>query len=184
MLKIRPQIRILSIVPGTKYLGIALFYGSELRDWRIKVLNAKGIEEKIKKAKEIISDFIERYNPRVLTVKKLNLKRSSKNLNNLTRKIKEVAKRKGLTIWQLELSGIKKFIAGKRRMNKKELSQIIVSRYPELLFDFKKERKNKNTYYEKMFEAVALGLTCFYKVDGKLSLNKRYGKNKSKNLSH
>ena len=46
----------------------------------------------------------------------------------------------------------------------------MVSRYPELLFDFKKEEKNRNRYYERMFEAVALGLACFYKVD------RKYGK--------
>jgi len=176
MLKVKPQIKILAIVPGTKYLGTALFYGSELRDWRVKVLNAKGIEEKIKKVKKIISDFIERYEPQVLAVKKLDLKKSSKNLNSLARKIKEFAKRKGLTICQMKLSEVKEWILPGRRINKKELAQIMVSRFPELLFDFKKERRNKNTYYERMFEAVALGLACFYKVGVKLKISKRYGK--------
>ena len=86
MLKVREPIKILSIVPGTKYLGVALFYGTELRDWRIKCLNTKGTENKIRKAKEIILDFLQRYNPQVLAVKKLDLKRSSKNLDNLARK--------------------------------------------------------------------------------------------------
>jgi len=176
MLKIKEPVKILSIVPGTKYLGTSLFYGGELRDWGIKVLNAKGTKEKIKKAKDIISDFIEKYEPQVLAVKKLDLKKSSKNLNSLVRKIKEFAKRKGLFICQMKLSEIKESILPGRRINKKELSEIMVSRYPELLFDFKKEEKNRNTYYERMFEAVALGLSCFYRVDGKIKLNKRYGK--------
>jgi len=176
MLKIREPVKILSIVPGTKYLGTALFYGSELRDWGIKVLNEKGIDEKVKKAKGIISDFIERYEPKVLVVKKLDLKKSSKNLNSLVRKIKEFARRKGLFICQMKLSEIKEWILPQRRINKKELAQIMVSRFPELFFDFKKERRNKNTYYERMFEAVALGVSCFYKVDGKIKLNKHYGK--------
>ena len=176
MLKIKEPVKILSIVPGTKYLGTALFYGGELRDWGIKVLNAKGTQEKIKKAKEIISDFIERYEPQVLAVKKLDLKKSSKNLNSLVRKIKEFAKRKGLFICQMKLSETKEWILPGRRINKKELSRLMTSRFPELLFDFKKEEKNRNTYYERMFEAVALGLSCFYKVDGKIKVNKRYGK--------
>jgi len=176
MLKIKEPVKILSIVPGTKYLGTALFYGSELRDWGIKVLNAKGTKEKIKKAKEIISDFIEKYEPQVLALKKLDLKKSSKNLNSLVRKIKEFAKRKNLFICQMKLSEIKESILPQRRINKKELAQIMVSRYPELLFDFKKEEKNKNSYYERMFEAVALGISSFCKVDGKIKLNKRYGK--------
>jgi len=176
MLKIKEPVKILSIVPGTKYLGTALFYGAELRDWRIKCLNVKGTENKIKKAKEIILDFIYRYNPQVLAIKRLNPKRSSKNLNNLARKIKEFVRRKSLAVRQLKLSEIKKPIAYGERINKKKLAEIMVSRYPELLFDFKKEEKNENIYYERMFEAVALGLSCFYKVDGKIKLNKRYGK--------
>jgi len=174
MLKVKEPIKILSIVPGTKYLGVALFYETELKDWRIKCLNTKGNENKIRKAKEIILDFIYRYNPQVLAVKKLNPKRSSKNLNNLARKIREFARRKDLTLYQLKLSEIKKPIAHGERINKKKLAEIMVSRYPELLFDFKKEEKNENIYYERMFEAVALGVACFYKLDGKL--NKRYGK--------
>ena len=176
MLKVKTQIKTLSIVPGTKYLGVAQFYGSSLRDWRIKVLNARGIEDKIRKAKEVILDFIEKYDPQVLAIKKLNPKRSSKNLNNLARKIKEFTKRKGLALCQLKLSEIKGSVAPGRRINKKELAKITASRYPELLFDFEKEKKNKNTYYQRMFEAVALGLACFYEVDENLTMNKEYGK--------
>ena len=167
MLKVNPSIKILSIVPGTKYLGVALFYGAELRDWRVKCLNGKGIENRIKKAKEVISDYIEKYGSQVLAIKKLDPKRSSKNLNSLARRTKEFAKRKGLAVYQLKLSGIKKSIAPGKRINKKNLSKMVVSQYPELLFDFKKEKKNKNIYYQRMFEAVALGLACFYKTDGK-----------------
>ena len=176
MLKVRPPVKILSIVPGTKYLGVAQFYGTSLRDWRIKILNTKGNENRIKKAKEIISDYMEKYSPQVLAIKRLDLKRSSKNLNSLARKVKEFAKRKGLTLCQLKLSEIKKPIAPGKRINKKDLSKIVVSQYPELLFDFEKEKKNKNTYYQRMFEAVALGLACFYKIDGNLSLSREHAK--------
>lgn len=176
MLKVRPQVKILSLVPGAKYLGVAQFYGTSLRDWRIKCLNGKGNENRIKKAKEIILDFIEKYNPQVLAIKKLDPKRSSKNLNSLARKTKEFAKRKGLAVYQLKLSEIKEAIAPGKRINKRTLAKIVVSQYPELLFDFEKEKKNKNVYYQRMFEAVALGLACFYKVDGKVNLNKEYGK--------
>ena len=176
MLKVNPPIKILSIVPGTKYLGVALIYGAELRDWRVKCLNTKGNEDKTRKAKEIILDFIEKYNPQVLAIKKLDPKRSSKNLNSLARKIREFAKRKGLTTCQLKLSEVKESIAPGKRINKKNLSKMVVSQYPELLFDFDKEKKNKNTYYQRRFEAVALGLACFYKIDGNLNLSRKYGK--------
>ena len=49
---------ILGINPGAKYLGIAVFQGSELKDWRIKVFKGKWSKEKMDKVLEIISDYI------------------------------------------------------------------------------------------------------------------------------
>jgi len=56
-MKIKKPAKILSLVPGTKYLGVALFYGIELWDWRIKVLNIKKDGNRLKKAKKIILDL-------------------------------------------------------------------------------------------------------------------------------
>ena len=145
MFKVRPQVKILSIVPGTKYLGIALFCGSELRDWRIKVINAKGAESRVMKAKDIILDYLQRYDPQILAIKKLNPKRSSKGLDGLARKMREFAKRKGLIVHQMKLPEIKECIAPGRRMNKKALSRVMVSRYPELLFKLS-QRSDEGQY--------------------------------------
>jgi len=47
------------------------------------------------------------------------------------RKIKEFARRKGLFICQMKLSEIKESILPQRRINKKELSRLMASRFPE-----------------------------------------------------
>jgi len=170
MLKTKPILKILSIIPRSRYLAIAIFYDADLRDWRIKDIREKGIKNRIKKAKKILSYFIERYEPHVLAIKKLDPIRSSPNLNNLARQIKEFARRKGLRVCQLSLPEIKASIAPGERINKKDLAELVVSQYPELLPDLEKEQRNRNAYYLREFEAVALGLACFYKLDGKFRL--------------
>jgi Holliday junction resolvasome RuvABC endonuclease subunit len=106
---IREPLKILGINPGTRYLGLAVLYGQELMDWRVKVLNGKWSKEKMKKAIEIISDFIERYEPSVLAIKKPHPSRRSLNLARLVAKIKVFLKRKGLKIYQYSIKDLRLF---------------------------------------------------------------------------
>ena len=92
----KEPLKIIGINPGTRYLGIAVFEGPNLMDWRIKVLKGNWSKEKIKKAIKIISEFIDRYEPDALAIKKLHPSRRSRNLAQLTAKIKEFSRRKGL----------------------------------------------------------------------------------------
>jgi len=86
---IQEPLKILGINPGMRYLGLAVLYGQELLDWRIKVLDGKWSNEKIKKAIKILSDFFYQYEPTVMVIKKLHPSRRSENLLRLTNKIKE-----------------------------------------------------------------------------------------------
>ncbi|GAG60193.1 unnamed protein product, partial [marine sediment metagenome] len=88
---IRKPIKILGINPGTRYLGIAFFREAELRDWRVKVVEGKWSEEKVKKIKTIILSLIGKYEPDFLSIKKLNPLRTSSNLTRLSTKIKNLA---------------------------------------------------------------------------------------------
>jgi len=107
----KKPLKIIGINPGSKYLGIAIFQGSDLRYWGIKVLKGKWSKEKIEKAKEIISDLIVRYDLNVLAIKRLHPSRSSKNLNRLVAKIKEFSKRKGLRVYQYSMKDLEKFFS-------------------------------------------------------------------------
>lgn len=61
----RRPLKIIGINPGTRYLGIAVFEGPELMDWRVKKLKEKWSKEKMKKAIKIISKFNELYKPNI-----------------------------------------------------------------------------------------------------------------------
>ena len=41
---VKKIITIIGINPGTRYLGISVFHGSELRDWRVKVVQGKTVK--------------------------------------------------------------------------------------------------------------------------------------------
>jgi Holliday junction resolvasome RuvABC endonuclease subunit len=158
-------LKIMGINPGTRYLGIAVFQGAELMDWRIKILKGKWSKEKMKKAISIIWDFIERHGINYFVIKKLHPSRRSLDLARFVARIKEFSRRKGLKAYQYSIKDLEEFFIKEGKLNKKNLAEIIVSEYPVLFHELKKEKKNKNAYFGRMFEAVALGLACFHQLD-------------------
>jgi len=158
-------LKIIGINPGSKYLAVAIFQGSNLRYWGIKVLRGKWSKEKMERTKEIISDFIAQYGLNVLAIKKLHPSRSSKNLNRLVTRIKEFSKRKGLRVYEYSVKELEKFFSPEERINKKKMAELVASEYPFLFPMLEKEKRNKNPYAIRMFEAIALGIRCFHKLD-------------------
>ena len=162
---VRESLKIIGINPGTRYVGIALFQGPELWDWRIKVFEGKWTKAKMEKIREAISGFIKRHEPNVIAMKKLHPSRSSPNLKKLVAKVKEISRRKGLKVCQYSIKDLESFFNPEEKINKKGLAEMITSKYPVLSHEFRKEKSNKNAYHIRMFEAVALGAACFHQLD-------------------
>ncbi len=161
----KKTLKIIGINPGTRYLGISVFHDSDLRDWRIKVFQEKWSEQKIKRIKNTILSLMDDYEPNVLAIKKLHPSRSSKNLKLLTAWIKESCKKKGLRILQFSIKELEDFYLPNEKLNKKNLTKKISSEYPELIHQINREKRNKNPYYIRMFESVALASISFYQLD-------------------
>ncbi len=158
-------IKILGVNPGTRYLGIAIFSGAELRDWRVNVVKGKWSKEKVKKVKGIVLSLIDKHEPSVLSIKKLNPCRSSSNLTRLSTKIKNLSRRKGLRVYQYSIGDLKTYFSPQNKINKKRMAEIVTRDYPDLCHELGKEKGNKNSYHIRMFEAVALGLVCYHQLD-------------------
>jgi len=159
--------KILAVNPGTRYLGIAVFKGPELLDWRVKVVKGKWSKEKLQKIMMLLYSFIERHEPNVLAIKKLHRSRSSKNLNCLVNRIKQSSRRKGLKVYQYSIKDLEAFFFSEDKANKNKLVETLASKYPFLVHEFKKENANKNSYHIRVFEAVALGAVCSRQLENR-----------------
>jgi len=158
----RKTLRIIGLNPGTRYLGLAVFCGSELRDWQVKNIEGKWSQDKMTKITSTLLSLIDSYGANVLAVKRLNPSRSSPNLNRLVLGIENLSKVRKLRICLYSIDEIKRYF---QQGNKKNLAEIMASAYPVLYHELKKEQANLNPYYIRMFEAVALGSMCFYQLD-------------------
>ena len=158
-------ITILGINPGSRYIGMAVFRGPELRDWRVKVIKGKWSKEKMKKLMTIVSDLIERYRPRALAIKKLHPSRTSPDLDRLVARVKALSQRKGIRVCEYSIGELEAFFCPWERTSKRRMAEVIASQYPIVLPELTKEKGNKNPYHLRMFEAVALGARCFFYLD-------------------
>jgi len=161
----RETIRVIGLNPGTRYMGIAVFYGSELRNWQVRNIDGKWSNDKMAKVIMLLSSLMDCHKPDVLAVKRLHPSRSSPNLNRLVSRINELSRRKGLMVCQYTIDELKRHYQAGTRITRRELAEMVASEYPILFHEWSKEQANMNPYYVRMFEAVALGSVCFHQLD-------------------
>jgi len=149
--------KIIAVNPGWRYLAVAVFDKHGLREWRLKSLAAKGVKMKLKKAVEILDCFIERYNPEVLTVKRFHPSRSSVNLETIAAGISAYCQTKKIAMFSYSIKELEKIVLDSDRANRKEMIKALIPCYPELSREFRREEQNRNPYFVRLFEAVALG---------------------------
>lgn len=156
---------VLALNPGTRYLGMAVFYNNQLKDWRTRVLKGPWSKEKLQNTLSIVSAWIEQYEPEILAIKKLHPARSSQSLDALAGKVEQLGLRDGLTVRHYSIKELESFLCNGAPKNKRNLAEAVAANYPELYLELITERSRKNPYHMRMFEAVALGAMCLSELD-------------------
>lgn len=153
-------IKILAINPGTRYMGFAVFYGPELRDWGTKVVKGKWSAKKKEKLVNIVQTLIDRHQPDAIAIKKLHPSRSSKQLDSFVSAIKRYAEDAGLPVCEFPIKYLEFYFSPRTPINKMQLAGLLAEKYPDLFYEFNRESMNGNKYYIWMFEAVSIGVVC------------------------
>ena len=161
----REQIRILAINPGSRYLAFAVFYETDLREWKIHAVRQGPFREKAKDIRLLMSDVVARYGVNTLATKELHPSRSSKELRNLASSIKALAKAMELKVCEFPLNEVEDHFFPGERTNKRQLMEEVAGRYPFLFPELQREQTNKHSYLIRMFEAIAIGVVCCSKLD-------------------
>lgn len=149
---------ILAINPGSRYLALAVFLHTELRDWTIKVVKGRNIID-------LISKYARRYHVNVFAMKNFHPSRTSKRVKEIISALQVFAKAHNGCLYQYSIDEVKDRILINRDKNKKSLMEEIGIRYPFLLEAIQKEMRKKNPYLIRMFEAIAVGVSCLQDID-------------------
>lgn len=163
----KKPIRILAIDPGTRETGVAILENDDLAFYGVKTLKKKRpAHVLLKEARKIIYRLIEEYDPKIFVIEMTFFSRNKNTsmLHVLCDEMKASARRKGLKLYSFAPKTVRKYICKDGKATKKQVSKVLAARYPELTIYLSQDRKWKEKYWLNMFDAVALGLTCFHNL--------------------
>jgi len=153
--------KVLAIDPGTREMGVAFLEREKLIYHGVKVIpSEKSPNEKLKESREIIIRLINDFKPDILVVERSFFanNRTASLLHAFINEIRAIGNKKGIKVVSYATSTVRKYITGNGRASKKELSKVIVSKYPNLKVYLSQDRAWKELYHQNMFDAIALGL--------------------------
>lgn len=153
---------ILAIDPGTREIGVAVLDAGDLLYYGVKTIKAQGKPPVLRKeAARIVGNLIAEYQPACLALEQLLVvQQSAEFLAIAIRAIKATAEREGLMLYEYAPMSVRRFICHGGKATKQEVARKVAARYPELSRYLHQQSKWQEMYYARMFDAVALGLTC------------------------
>lgn len=152
---------LLAVDPGGREIGCAVFSGNELRYFAVKGITAKTIEEAQAEAAKIVRSLVREYKPfRFALARRIVVHQPAERLAHVTRTVKQTALDEGLGVSEWSPQVVRQFVCGHERATKRETTQKLAARFPELRQYVEGRTPSETLYYERMFTAVALGLTC------------------------
>jgi hypothetical protein len=149
--------RIVCINLGTRYVGLAAFQDHSLRDWCVRTFNGRWSKAKEKKIRRALGGYLDAYQADLVILKEHDPTRSSPALKHLVETVADLIEERGLPTRRYSLDHLKASLPGGSVMNRKTLAEAVVRRHPAIGREFQIEQKSRNSYYQRMFEAVALG---------------------------
>jgi len=161
-----PITRIVCINLGTRYVGLAAFQNHDLRDWRVSSFNGKWNRAKERKIVSMLTDYLDQWSPSIVVLKEIDASRSSPALNHLVDSATALLKERDIRHKTFSIRSLKNILSDGGK-SKKALAEEMAQQFPVLGHELRRERENHNSYYQRMFEAVALGSICLGRLEKK-----------------
>lgn len=149
---------ILGISLKVKHLGLAVLYGGELTEFRVRTFYGAWTDEKRHDILRTIKKKVARYEVTKIVVKAPKQTHCSDAILAVLRDIERLAEQSDIGIILCTMSNLIKLYSEDGSGNKRQLIHAICRRYPankQLALLCEKERSSKNPYHVKVFEAIA-----------------------------
>ncbi len=153
--------RVLSIDPGTRYMGFAAFEGTELVDYGTREIRQGSVDTVLSHVQEIVARLVREKTPDYLAMERCRFSQATSNIRMVMAadQIMGAAKRHGVKTYEFHHRTTRKEICGDGNATKKRAAQTLIIYYPELKVYLKTGRKSVLDYHMHMFDAVAVGVT-------------------------
>jgi Holliday junction resolvasome RuvABC endonuclease subunit len=144
---------ILSIDPGTRYMGYAGFIDGELADHGVKTIRQNGsLKTMLSHIETIVSRLIAEKKPQVVIIEKNNFSQIRQNvrLAIVTQRLRAIARQSRIRFSEIDSRTVRKIVCQDGNATKRELARTICTRYPELKAYFKSDKRWKERYYQNI----------------------------------
>lgn len=146
---------IIGISIGTRSIGIALIRERQLLDWQVKSFKGKMNQQKLYMISGAVLNLMRKYNSTEVVFKMPDRSQVYENVALLKKHLTKSLMSHNVVIYFYSLTDIKTAL-GVSIYNKQKLLEWGAGTYKQLKVTYVKELKNKNSYYIKLFEAVAV----------------------------
>lgn len=166
--------KILGISFSTRMVGLAVLDSDLLIDYSVKFYKEKWSPAKMESILTSLTSAVTHYNIQHIVLSIAPAYINEDPYNELWQEIIMRFEESLITVTSYKLESLQQITSCEERMSRKLLMETLCEKYPELSFYARLERRNKNKYYYKMFEAVGVILlhrkinnnTAFEKGEG------------------
>ena len=156
---------ILGVSFSSRMLGLAVVQSDTLIDYSVKLFKESWSPVKMNHILSSLTSAIDNYNitDMVLSIPPINYQAGP--FQELWIEISALGHTKALNLKMYRQGELQAFCGNQERMTRKSLMEAIIKWYPELESFYKREVRNKNKYYHKLFEAVAVATLYLHKKE-------------------
>jgi crossover junction endodeoxyribonuclease RuvC len=151
---------ILALDPGLRELGFAVLSGRHLLHSGVLALRTLPARRRLDKIRESLGAWMRAYHPRTLVLEQIPRRPldSLAGLPALNRLLRRFARRKRMAVATYSVKAVRQSVIGDGWADKREVAHAISGQYSELRVHRHQSRKWAESYWQNMFDAIALGL--------------------------
>ncbi len=149
---------VLGISTNTRLLGTAIIHKGLLTEYQVRLYKASWSPSKATRIITSLEPCVRRYCITEVILSIPPRHHQTAAFRELIGVIKTFCKERSIAVHTKTMSQVYSLCPADGWKTRNALMQVLVQRFPQLLYYHKKELRNKNKYYIKMFEAVAVAM--------------------------
>jgi len=142
-------------------MGVALLYGSDLLDYRVKTFrNGRKVHDLLAQARSVMVELLEETNPDVVLIERPFFAKTKRSalLTFLVQELRGRIRSQGFAIREYGPREIRFILLGNPQATKRDIAAHVAQRFPELADHLHPQELWKEKYWSHVFDAVALAL--------------------------
>lgn len=153
-----PIMATLGISTNTRLLGIAIINQNGLADYSIRLHKSSWSASKANKIVTSLEPCVRQYCIKKVVLSIPYVYHQTKEFTYLISRIRSYFEAKGIPVFAEPPEALYSFCQIGQKKTKKVLMKSLAEQFPELRYCYHKELRNKNKYYIKLFEALAVAV--------------------------